>query len=404
MTIPVHVLHVYDKPALSNNFLKRYRTYNYTHKIRAVGGFDTASCELALSGKEAELFLEQYVGNRVAIYVDNPAEPIWEGLITRISFQEGTVTFTNSLDSFYNRIGMIYQNPNAAPPQVTTTAYIDALASQAIYGIKETLLNLNVDANASNVRRDAIRALKLATHGWPITSSVFNSEGRQGLVRVEMQGFYKTLDWDHYATGGGAVLAANTIVTNVMQANINGTTFFDDTDTSGISANASFSIVSVSQTGMSRWQYLQTIQEAGDGVHRWILGISPTDPNTGTRRFYYRQADENVASAIKYTVRQKDGLGIIRNVYGQRVDPWRVTPDGRIRLNDALVGWDLQGDDPRISYLSSISYNAERQSVSWQSEDDTTLDGIFNLSAYYNPMEATTGSSIGSSKPLNFYG
>jgi len=398
MPIPPHYLHVYQKSKQGNTFLRRYQAFNYRHSIKAVGWFDTASCELALSGKEAELFLEQYIGNRVAVFVDNPVEPIWEGMITRITFQQGTVTFTNSMDDMTNRVAVTYQSPNLAAPQTNTSTYIDNLASQAIYGIKESILQLGVTPEAaSNARRDAIRALRLAIRSWPLTSAVFNSSARAGLVKVEMRGFYQTLDWDHYSSVVTTAPNANVLVQEVVQGNINGSTFFDDTDASLMNSNVSFVARRESQVGLTRWQMCQTIQEAGDGVHRWIMGVTPTDANLGTRRFYYRQAD----NTVKYIVRQSDGMGVIRNIYGQKVDPWRIVPDGSVRLNDALVGWDLQGDDPRVSYLAVVQYDAERQTIAWQSEDNITFDGIFRLSSFYNPVESTAG--VGKAIPRQTY-
>lgn len=391
MPIPPHSLHIYQKPKQGNDFLKRYPVFNYRHSINAVGWFDTASCEIAVrSIKEGEIFLQDYIGNRVAFFVDNPMEPIWEGMISRIAFQIGTVTFTNSMDDMCNRLALTYQNPTIAAPQTITSTYIDNLASQAIYGIKESILQLNVNPDTSTTRRTAIRALKLAIRAWPLTSAVFNSTGQRGLLKVEMRGFYQTLDWDHYNSAVTTEPNANVLVQEVVQGNINGSTFFDDTDASLMDSNVSFVAKRLSQTGLTRWQMLQTIQEGGDGGNRWIMGVTPTDPNLGTRRFYYRKALDAVTD-IRYIVRQTDGMGVIRNIYGQKVDPWRVTPDGRIRLNDALVGWDLQGDDPRVSYLASIQYDAERQSIAWQSEDNITFDGIFRTSSYYNPLETTAG-------------
>lgn len=72
MTIPTHTLHLYQKPKLGNGFIRRYPALQYTHKISAMGGFDTASCNIRLTVPEAEMALADWIGNRVAIFVDNP--------------------------------------------------------------------------------------------------------------------------------------------------------------------------------------------------------------------------------------------------------------------------------------------------------------------------------------------
>ena len=71
--------------------------------------------------------------------------------------------------------------------------------------------------------------------------------------------------------------------------------------------------------------------------------------------------------------------------------PWRVLPDRGIRLQDVLVGWNGMGDDPREAYLEVIEYDAESQSVAWQTSDNINIEGAFQLRQYYK----THGSRFG---------
>jgi hypothetical protein len=119
-----HTLSLYQKPALGNDFLRRLPVYNYRHTIAAVGGFDTASCDIAIrSREEGQQFLDQYIGNRVAFYVDNPVEPIWEGFINRMTFDAGGVQYTISLDEMTNRVTVTYTDvaASATNAQITPT-------------------------------------------------------------------------------------------------------------------------------------------------------------------------------------------------------------------------------------------------------------------------------------------
>ena len=122
------IVNVYQKPKQANPVFKRYLAYGYKHSYAAVGGCDTAAFSLALTHKEAELWLEQHLGNRVAVYVDNPVTPIWEGFVNRMKWQVGGLTFTVSLDQLMNRV-TVSHSPAATP---ATSAAVNNTTSQAI--------------------------------------------------------------------------------------------------------------------------------------------------------------------------------------------------------------------------------------------------------------------------------
>jgi hypothetical protein len=119
------------------------------------------------------------------------------------------------------------------------------------------------------------------------------------------------------------------------------------------------------------------VQEFGNTTDYWVLGITPTNFQTGTRRFYYQQA----STTVVYTARQADGLRI-RNLYGQLVDPWRVRPDAGIRVSDMLIGWNGVGDNPTETYIMKIDYDANRQSCIYSGDDDLSAEGVFNLKRF----------------------
>lgn len=363
----LHTLNLYQKPKLGSAFVRRFQTYNYRHKISANGWYDTASCDVRLSSAdEAQQFLDQNIGNRVAIYVDNPVEPIWEGFINRITFAAGGGQYTISLDEMVNRALVAY---TASGTTLTTTAVNDT-ASQAIYGIKaeKTDLGYQQSPTAPTVLGNTI----LANRAWPKTS-ITQGDG-SGLVTLELLGFYHTLNWDAFSSTTIATPAINTFITaTLLPAVANGTTFFNNADTSLVSANAT-TTQSDRRRGQTMWQILQELAEVGDGTNYFVTGITPTDPNVGTRRLYYRVQN----TSILYTARRRDGLRI-RNVYGQIERPWTVRPDCGIRISDMLPGWNGQGDDPRETWISAIDYDAESQSVTWVGDDNITAEGAFGL-------------------------
>lgn len=374
MNIPPHFLHIYDKPKLSDNFLKRKQVYNYRHQISATGWFDTASCDVAMTPIESELALEKYVGNPVKVYVDNPAQPIWEGVITTIAYDSGGVVTRRSIDPMMNRAEVVIQyTANAAGSQTNIINAANVLPSQAIYGIKEGSIDAYVQENLSTGTGygDSIRDTLLNINGWPQSSI---TQGGNRNVHIEMKGYYHTLEWEMHWNTTNLDRTASTAITLLLADITNTTLWFDNSDVSGIETNAAFNIRERIRIGMTKWQAFLRITEAGSDGTYFIVGIEPTNPITGTRRMYYRAANET----LEYTAKAKDGLRV-RNASGGLIRPWTFQPDRVLRITDLLTGWNAQGDDPRDIYLRSIQYDAERQNVRWQGSDNTTGEGIFQI-------------------------
>ncbi|HEX2908162.1 MAG TPA: hypothetical protein VHO69_14930 [Phototrophicaceae bacterium] len=291
-----HYLNLYQKPKAGNRFIRRYRVYNYKHKISALGGFDTALCDVAIPLNQAELFLDQYLGNRIAIYVDNPAAAIWEGFINRITFSVGNCQHTISLDEMVNRAAVIYTLTGATNP--TSSSIVNNTDSQAIYGIKAEKVDLGFQYSAGSAVTTAAANTIIAQQAWPKASSVPGSSG--GLVTLEMLGFYHTLKWEAFTSASTTTPTLTTIITADILPIDNTGVFFDDTDTSALAANAQ-TINRNRVRGQTAWDVLQQLAEIGDAANKWVVGISPTDPNTKTRRLYYRAFN----STIVYTAKRR---------------------------------------------------------------------------------------------------
>lgn len=389
--VPIHYLNVYQKPKQGNVYLDRKVAYQYRHQITAMGWFDTASCQVAASRTEAEDALENWVGNRVAVFVDNPVAAIWEGLISRVSISVGGLVFTRSLDDMLNKVRTTrtYSATSTIIPTVSSGSSL--AASQAVYGIKEGNLDMNPHpgASGSSGQADTLEALALALQAWPQTSVTLRGGGNLNIVSLEMVGFQYTLEWETYQQAGSLSRAPNTIITtDILPALANGATFFDNTDFSEIDSNAAYTTQRISRTGSTAWQFIQSLTEPGDGVDRWVAGITPTD-NRGNRRLYYRLSNTD----IEYTARADQGLRSF-NQWGKYVPPWRVRPDAGIRINDVLTAWNGQGDDPRETYIESVQYDAESQAVYWQGIDDITVEGAFQLKRYFKTHGTRFGANV----------
>jgi hypothetical protein len=380
-----HTLNLYQKPARGNAFLKRFNVYNYRHTIAAVGGFDTASCDIAVRSRdEGQQFLDQYIGNRVAFYGDNPVEPIWEGFINRMSFSAGGVEYTISLDEMANRVKVTSTNTALSATDAQISVAANNTDSQALFGIKQE--NIDYGYLRSTLTQVAIRDTVINQRAFP-KSSITRGQGA-GLLHIEFLGFYHTMLWEDYTNTATTATTVNLLVNAVQAALANGATFFDNTDDTDIAVNAtSFNNEHVKRE--SSWDVLKRLTEVGDGSDYFIVGVTPTLFGTGTRRLYFRAAN----TAIKYTARQSDGLRI-RNLYGQLVPPWTVRPDAGVRVSDMLIGWNGAGDNPAETYIQTISYDANQQSVDYQGDDDTRAEGAFQLKRYGRPIGKRFSSTI----------
>lgn len=387
MPIPIHTLNLYQKPKVGTGFIARFPTYNYTHDINAVGGFDTASCDIRLrSIDEGQQFLDQYIGSRVAIYVDNPAEPIWEGYIDRMTFDAGLVQYTISLDEMTNRATILYTNTSTGNTG-QLTAVADNADSQALYGIKQGIIDIGYQSTVPNSTTvNAMRDGILVHRAWP-KPSITRGNG-SGILHIEMLGFYHTLDWESYRNTATTVIDLDDFITTLILPGLaNANVFLDNTDFTDIAQNT-LDINRESTRGETAWQTIQKIQEIGSSLNYWVAGVTPTLFQTGLRRVYYRSLNTD----IEYTAKQADGLRV-RDLYGKIVPPWTVRPDRGIRVSDMLIGWNGLGDNPTETWIRSVTYDANQQTVDWQGDDDTTAEGQFQVLQYYRQTQKRYGTT-----------
>lgn len=376
MGVPIHYLNVYRRPAQGSDFLNRYAAYNYQHTISAQGWFDTASCDIAVSSQyEGWSALANFIGARVAIYVDDPLVPIWEGLINRLILNAGTAAYTVSLDEMANRVSVVYTGAANAAAEV---APANNTVSQALYGIKQDQIEFGSDPSAAT-QRTLLQQTILNQRAFPLTSNT-QAQGETNIVHLEMIGIFHTLEWEKVFSGlSAATIAFSTRITNQVTTIANGTTFFNNADTSQISTN--LATTPTQQRAVSFWETFLKIAESGDATNYWVVGILPTNPNTKTRRLYYKLAN----TAIEYIAYQKDGL-MPRNIWGKPIAPWLVVPDRGIRVSDFVTNFGIAYNDARVTYIQNIQYDANSQQVTWFGTDDTTARAAFQLRRSFKPL------------------
>lgn len=384
MNIPAHYIHVYQRPKQGTAFIRRHFAYNYQHSIVNEGWFDTASCDIAATIEGDGLgILNDYLGCFVAIYVDNPAVPVWEGLINRVTLNTGSEAYTVSLDEMANRVSVVYTGAANAAAETTP---VNVTASQAIYGIKQEQIEFGMDQSAGT-QRNYLGNTVVARKAFPQTA-VTQGQGQSSFIHLELVGIYHTLEWEKIFTGlSAAATSPYTAITVWLGLVANATTFFNNADYSKVST-ANTMTVPAQLRGISIWERFLTIAEAGDNLTYWVTGITPTDRNTGQRLLYYQAAN----FAIEYTALQADGLRP-RNLYGKPVPPWLVVPDRSIKITDLLVGFESSiQDDPTETYIQRVQYDANSQRVQWFGADNTSAQAAFRLNRMNKPLATSFGA------------
>lgn len=408
-----HYAIVYNKPKVQVDDglqqFDRFKVINYQHKISAFGGFDTAQFQLAIPIKQADGVFESYLGNEVRVFVDNPQVAIFEGYINRISIDTGVIAASVSLDSVYNRVAVSYSDDTGSERAKLTSEVVDT-NSRAVYGTKMGVFEAGEKYSDGASYAEDLRDRKLEQHAFPQTTYA-QSTGSPGIT-IQLNGFYHTWSWDAFKITGAPTsgpprgyirrLLADDLTPlftgyNSSRFSGNGTgVFFRDDYDSGTDNLLLFTASDPGTTmdynrelGRSHQETIQEIVELGGPSQvRNVAGITPTYGN-GFRYGYYQTAN----TAVEYEV-DAYSRGQIYNNTGGLVMPWEVRPNRSIRIQNLFTGLS---EDYAVAYIDNITYDAEAQTVKWASDDDTSLQGVFQLGQSIK----TTTSRFGATRRLS---
>jgi hypothetical protein len=270
------------------------------------------------------------------------------------------------------------------------------VGSQAKYGVKEMSIQATPHYAADVTHKEVIGDVLAVVAAYP-QASVAPAIPGDALLQIEAMGLqYYVWDWAGYKnsstnTDDPSASFQRAAIRTDVSAGPNAAAIYETASAAGaghhnalVQTNAAYQMPRGSSGGMTILEYLRSIVEAGDGVNRWVFGITLPDVNTGTRRAYYKQATTDVV----YTSRALGDAGLIRDVYGRPVRPWTVRPDAGIRINDILTGWSGGADDPRVNYIETVKYDGTTGRVSWQSGDNVEIEGENGLDKLFRPAKS----------------
>lgn len=384
------------RPKQTRSMIETFIVSDYTHKIESIGGFDSASCKLFMPFARALKFFNSYVANIVEFMVLNPQVPIWEGYIDRITLTSGDLQITRSVSEMYNRVQVTYDLNGGG---TASTAVTDNLTSQNIYGVKCGAVDGTINMDGANItHKNGLRSLIKNIMSYPQTSVIKKGQAEAGAtLQLDCLGLHCfAFDWVNYNEAGGVTAAPNTVIDNaITTSSINAGNAPAILQTTGtgynalIQTNSGYTFPYKHTGGGSIWQLFQSIAEAGDGAFsRWVIGITPYDRNRQNRRLYYRPAN----TTVKYLSTMDNG-NVIRTTDGVVIHPWEFRPDAGLRIIDAFPpAISARGDDPRLNYVKTVTFDANSNSVVWQSDDDMSTEGALQLNRYHKMTNKKVGA------------
>lgn len=398
-------------PIIDDRILGTYDAYNYKHQIIAMGGDDSASCELGVTKDEAFEIFGAYLGNRIQAFVNNPSAPIFEGYINRINLEIEGFKFSVSLDSLGNRVMMSYFNTVSLPNTKVTSEVTDQ-ASIDVFGSKMATQDLGIEYLSTDTRHNTQRDLFLAKQSDPYKQMTVAPSGNATgySLKIEIRGFYHTLAWDTFETTantqtvGSLVTVAMVYAGNAASiAGYNSSrfadngygVFFNTEDFSDMDfSNAVYTSSMEKRGGQSHLDFIRQHVEPGDGINDYVFGITRTDPNLRYRRGYYRQAN----TETKYFTNMFSDRRIYSST-GELIDPWTITPDANIAILDLPSFNTPLNTQTASSYITKVTYDGESGLVTWASKEDLTLSGQYQT----GKVNRAEGSPFGQLTRRSYY-
>lgn len=340
------------------------RITNYTHTISATCGYESMSVSLVGTITEAIVWTQRLF-DAVQVY-DAEAREIWEGYLTRVDYTYGQETRSMSLDAMANRVRVRYTTSADTPG---TTTPISDTASQAIYGIKDSVLSLN---KTTATAAGNIATAELARRKNPAcqpTSEVRTGDSPNASITLAFAGWYSVLDW---------LVTSNTSTTSTVT-----TTQVGALLTAYVAVNPflSTSMLSIAASGISDTEYIDT-----DTPYRQkIEDLLRQGTSAGQRLAWgiYNNREMMVATwagATPTTIQYRRALGdgILSNGSGAIVEPWNVVPDTMYSALDLLDASpsETASDTAATFYIERVTFRADESGygVTIEPQESDALD------------------------------
>jgi hypothetical protein len=343
--------------ATNRNFVENvsYLTTDYSHELRAIGGYWSARFGLSASQSRIDDWIQNGIGRHIEVF-DHALVNIFEGFVTSVSATLGPLVFRiGPLLDMGNRIKVVYSTVDTSTtPPTTGVRAVTALAndtdSQTLYGIIEKILSVG---GATATDAGQIRDTWLLEHAELATSRQSSLSSRAPKLDIEVLGYWHWLKAFSYSetTSGDQDLDAK------MQAVISGdpNSIFS-TDFSRIDSNT-LQVPQYDDDDRIAEVIIKELNSRGDSSdNRYNVGVY------AGRQFIYEQAP----AEIEYEQRIRGNTGVTDRL-GGRVEPWNVLPAKWIFYPDFLIGRNppvtaaTLKTDPRAGFVETVKYTFPNQ-------------------------------------------
>ena len=337
------------------SYVADHKTFNWSHKITATNGFDSASFDLILNKDQMEQFFNDGLSRMVTRYSENGNIIVWQGYINSMTLTQPGMKSGLSLDNMFNRVSIRYTKITSGtnPPgeSSTRTTQLQATDSQDKYGIKQIIYSPPAEKLKQTVA-EQMRATFLEQYREPRRNAATITGAAEPRLHVECKGYKHTLSWRMYRqVAGTGDKNANLIIADMLGF---GDLFIDSSDL-GINTSQVHKYYNDDFTIL---ELVDNIAGLGDSSNnRWVAYVKEN------RTFVYELASTD----IKYFRRLSDVHQTIYDAMGRKVPYWEIQPNAWIKTTDVqpfTVDPAALQDNPQLMYIESVEWNENNNSLS----------------------------------------
>jgi len=336
---------------------------DYTHTIKARGGWWSAEFSFTGNRQEIEEWYEQGLGRHVEVF-NATGRMVWAGFVDSVTITMGTLTATvGPLLEVANRCSVIYTpilytdvwdpESHVTTGEQTQTTIADDASSQGKYGILEEVLSGGemLDDGTTD-EAEQYRDSFIAEHRLPATDERLLMERTEiTSVRLEMRGYVRFLQRYVVSTSNALTCTISTKLEDALGDDPNG---LFSTDYRYMEANA-FLVNRDERKERNAWTVIEEMVNLGDASdNRYVFGVY------GGQQFHYRQ----VPTMPKYQHRLVQSMVQVETFgVGVRVEPWNVQAGEWLFLSDFLAGMGgthgvPMREDHRYVFIEEVKYTA----------------------------------------------
>ena len=345
---------------------------SYTHEVRAIGGFYSASVTFKASPYEIKDWLQDGIGRSIAVY-DQAGETIWEGFVDKITSTIENVQITRgpliSAD-VANRVKIRYSvaDFSLSPPAVgvtLTSATANNTTSQAKYGIIEKVMGLN---QATETLALQVRNSWLREHAYPqssITSSYASNS--EPSITLECLGYWHYLNTWLYFSSSTLESDLSDKLQDVLDSSPNSGLFSDNYGYIESNATQVKNNETEDRTALAIISEMSALSDGSN--NKYNAGVLED------RTFYYQTVPEQIAY-------YQEAGAIIKSAMRTFVLPWRVRPgnwiyySGLMDDTGSIATLDDLYKNPTVAFIESVSFSSPFE-VSITTQRLSKLDSLF---------------------------